>query len=298
MPLGKSLDNILGDYFGQTEVSLENQALARVQSGSLKVEEIKISQVELSPYQTRTRFEQAKILTLSKNIESQGLIQPIIVLKRKVTDSLEPKYVLLAGERRLRAVKLLGWEVVPAVVKTEDELSEKQQAMISAMENLQREDLSPIELSQTYKMLILTQGLTEESLARLLGFSVQYIKNYLRLLTLTQEVKDALAENKIKEGQARHLVGLSPKKQLEVLKVILEKDLTVKEIVKLLKKNKDKSSSISQDTRGKFHQLPPEIITKADKLASNFPNAKLQCKGSLEKGKIVISWGNGKKPAN
>lgn len=290
MPLGKSLDNILGDYFGQTQISL--QPVKNLSKIDALIEEIDLSNIELSPYQTRTKFEASKIESLAKNIQEQGLIQPIIVLRKKFTDTTTPKFVLLAGERRLRAVKLLGQNTILAIVKAEETLSDKQQAMISAMENLQREDLNPIELAQTYKMLMLTQSLDEQNLATLLGNSLQYVKNYLKLLTLAIPVKEALINKLIGEGQARHLIGLAENEQVQYLALIIDKNLTVKEIADLLKKG---LKPIKMKVNSVFHNLPSDVLLKADRFASSFPNSKLECKGDLTKGKIVISWNNNQK---
>jgi len=290
VPLGKSLDNILGDYFGQTQISL--QPVKNLSKIDALIEEIDLSNIELSPYQTRTKFEASKIESLAKNIQEQGLIQPIIVLRKKFTDTTTPKFVLLAGERRLRAVKLLGQNTILAIVKAEETLSDKQQAMISAMENLQREDLNPIELAQTYKMLMLTQSLDEQNLATLLGNSLQYVKNYLKLLTLAIPVKEALINKLIGEGQARHLIGLAENEQVQYLALIIDKNLTVKEIADLLKKG---LKPIKMKVNSVFHNLPSDVLLKADRFASSFPNSKLECKGDLTKGKIVISWNNNQK---
>lgn len=290
MPLGKSLDNILGDYFGETQISL--QPSKDHGKNSAMVEEINLSNIELSPYQTRTRFETSKIESLAQNIKEQGLIQPIIVLRKKFTDTTTPKFVLLAGERRLRAVKLLGHNTILAVIKPEETLTDKQQAMISAMENLQREDLNPIELAQTYKMLMLTQSLDEQSLAIVLGNSPQYVKNYLKLLTLSNPVKEALINKQIGEGQARHLIGYPENEQVQYLALIIEKNLTVKEIAELLKKG---LKPMKMKVNSVFHNLPSDVLLKADRFASSFPNSKLECKGDLTKGKIVISWNNTEK---
>jgi ParB family chromosome partitioning protein len=292
MPLGKSLDNILGDYFGQTEINLNPKTLLQSEELPTGVAEILIENIELSPYQTRTRFEQTKIESLAKDIQDQGLISPVVVLQKKFTQTTEPEYILLAGERRLRAIKFLGHKKILAIIKSENQLSEKQQAMISAMENLQREDLSPIELSQTYKMLMLTQSLDEAGLAQMLGVSGQHIKNYLRLLELSLPVKEALNKKQIGEGQARHLVGLSEQKQLEVLALILEKEMTVKEVIEYLQQ--EKQNAPKTPVKSLFHNLPAEILTKADRFASQFSNSKLKCSGDINKGKIIISWDNSK----
>jgi ParB family chromosome partitioning protein len=288
VPLGKSLDNILDDYFGQTSVDLAtNDDLMQTPQSSLNIQDIPVTQIKLSPYQTRTVFDQEKIQSLSQNIQEQGLIQPIIVIQKKVTSSTKREYVLLAGERRLRAIKLLKWDYIPALIKSEERLSEKQQAMLSAMENLQREDLSPIELSQTFRMLMLTQNINEQQLADMLGSSTQYVKNYLRLLTLSKNVKQALLDRKIGEGQARQLVTLDHDTQDKLLAKIIADELTVKEIKQEIL-NLTKPTKIKIKTVG--HNLPQEYIQRADRFASAFPNSKIKCSGDEKNGKIVISW--------
>lgn len=286
MPLGKSLDSLLTDYFGETKVNLKN-SLSVKQIGM--VVEVPVEKIIVSPFQTRTFFEPEKIQALAENIRKQGVLQPVIVLEVFSNPNNEPGYLLLAGERRLRAIKLLGLTHIPAIVKKADELDEKQQALISATENLQREGLSPLELAQTFKMLILTQSLNEADLAKTLAKTTQYVHNYLNLLTLSAKVKDSLAAKQITEGQARHLVGLDESLQGEVLNQILIKDLTVKEVAELVKQKKNPNPK--QLANSTIHKLPAEIIHKADRFASQFPNSKLKCLGDINKGKIVISWG-------
>ncbi len=280
MPLGKSLGNILGDYFGDEAVSLATP-ISQIAS---PVNFIAVSQIQFNPYQTRTQFDAKKIESLAENIREHGLIHPISVISQE-----DGTYILLAGERRLRAIKQLGQSEILAIVRDKDSLSLQQQAMLSAMENLQREDLNAIELAQTFEMLMNTQNIDELKLSQILETSVQYVRNYLRLLTLSQPVQQALIAKTIGEGQARHLVSLDQEQQTKVLKVILEKDLTVKEIVAYLKQLETNKPSLS--TSSKFHNLEAEIVTKAQKLAESFPNSKLKLQGDNNKGKIIISWG-------
>jgi ParB family transcriptional regulator, chromosome partitioning protein len=306
MALGKSLGNILDDYFGESQVALFNQE----KNKKILLEEIEISQIGLNPYQTREQFDLDKIQSLAKNIQSNGLIHPILVLKKTENPNLKLNslieiekeinqsaqnsqiYSLLAGERRLRAVQSLGNKKILAIIKTEENLNLEQQAMLTAMENLQREDLNALELAETFEMLIKTQKLSEETLADILGHSVQYVKNYLRLLTLASVVKEALKTRKIGEGQARHLVGLSEDFQAKILEEILTKDLTVKEIAELIQKLKSPKNNKEKPNLGEFkHSNAEEIIKKADRIANLFPKSKLRCSGNEKKGKIVISWG-------
>lgn len=288
MPLGKSLNTILDDYFGEDKGAL-NQS--QDPSKITIVRNIKISQIKISSYQTRRFFDPKKIEKLAKNIKKQGLIQPILVLQKKITTSTTPEYILLAGERRLRAVKLLNQTEIMAVIKKEEGLEEKEQAMLSAMENLQREDLNPIELAQTFKMLILTQSIDEEELAEMLGNSVQYVKNYLRLLGLNRQVQEAIIKNQLTESKARFLTGLEEDLQLRLLQEIIDKDLTVKEIQELIKNLKNPKKKIEKTKLKTFvHSKATEIMPKVEKIANYFPNAKMQCQGNEEEGKIIIKW--------
>lgn len=284
MPLGKSLGNILGDYFGEEILDLQTKEEFKQISASF-TSNISINSIELSPYQTRTQFDFEKIQGLAKNIKEHGLIHPVVVIDRKNRLEGQKEYVLLAGERRLRACKLLGYKEILAIIRPQDSLDEKQQAMLSAVENLQREDLTPIELGNTFKMLIQTQNIDEKVLAEMLSTSVQYVKNYLRLLLLSKPVQEALLNKIIGEGQARYLVGLSEEKQFDLLKLIIDKDMTVKEISAYLK-NPEPIKKI----HSKIHNLPSDIVLKASKLAEQFPNVKLKCQGDIKKGRIVISW--------
>jgi ParB family transcriptional regulator, chromosome partitioning protein len=305
MALGKSLGNILGDYFGDEVVNLNEENLNQLKSDSNTtqvtskkdlqskttvgdIQNILIKDIQLSPFQTRRNFIPEKIESLAKSIKETGLIHPVILLLKTNTQESKLEYILIAGERRLRACQYLGAKEIMGLIKREEDLSDSQHAMLTAMENLEREDLNPIELANTFIMLMQTQVLDEKGVAELLKTSVQYVKNYLRLLTLVEPVQDAIANGKIGEGQARHLVGLEMDKQLEMLDLILQKDLTVREIIEILnsKPLKDANKFITKN-----HNINPEYFRRAQKLATFFPNSKLKCLGDDEKGKIVISWG-------
>lgn len=299
MALGKSLGNILGDYFGDEVINLNETVdlqpnttptvATKVQISTSDIQNIAIKDIQLSPFQTRRNFDVDKIESLAKSIIETGLIHPVIILQKTQADETKSnEYVLIAGERRLRACQYLGAVEIMSLIKREEDLSDSQHAMLTAMENLEREDLNPIELANTFIMLMQTQVLDEKGLADLLKSSVQYVKNYLRLLTLVEQVQDAISNGKIGEGQARQLVGLESDKQLEMLDLIIQKDLTVREIIEILsnKPLKEANKFISKN-----HNINPEYFRRAQKLATFFPNSKLKCLGDDDKGKIVISWG-------
>jgi ParB family transcriptional regulator, chromosome partitioning protein len=288
MALGKSLDNILGDYFGDEVVNLNEQKEAIVQVTTGNIRNLPIDDIQLSPFQTRRHFDEGKIQSLAKSIKETGLIHPVIVLQKTQEEGKKVEYILIAGERRLRACQSLGAKEILAMIKREADLSDSQHAMLTAMENLEREDLNAIELANTFIMLMQTQLLDEKGVAELLKMSTQYVKNYLRLLTLVDQVQDAIVMGKIGEGQARHLVGLEMDKQLEMLDLIIQKDLTVREITEILNKQPLKEAN---KFIPKNHNINPEYFRRAQKLATFFPNSKLKCIGDDDKGKIVISWG-------
>ncbi len=295
MALGKSLDSILGDYFGDEVVTLDKDKKVTIEGekksdsniAEIKhsIKEIDVDLVQASPFQTRRNFDPAKISALAQSIKQTGLIHPIVVLK-----NAEGGFLLIAGERRLRAVKSLGEKNILAIIKDESKLNETQHSLLTAMENLQREDLNPVELADTYVILMQTQNLDEEGLAKMLEHSTQYVKNYLRLLSLCDEVKNALIDRTIGEGQARHLVGLEESKQKEMLELIIQKKLTVREIAQILKdanKNIKKANKFIHN----YHNVSNVYFKKAQTLADNFPGSKLKVSGDDKKGRITISWG-------
>ena len=196
MALGKNLGNLLGDYFGEyseeepllsetknfRQINVQDTSQTAVFGDSL-IHSFPVDKITLNPYQTRTQFDFEKIQALAESIKTTGLLNPIIVSKRG------ENYILLAGERRLRAVKLLGQTEILAIVKPDEQLTEADKVLISATENLQREDLTPIELACTYKSLLTVLQIDEKELAERLGVTAQYTKNYLRLLLFPEKSK-------------------------------------------------------------------------------------------------------------
>ena len=189
--------------------------------GSEEVKFIPVDQISPSPYQPRSIFDEDKINELCQTIKTHGIIQPIVVREK------DNKYELIAGERRWRAVKKLGFETVPAIIKN---YNDSQTASIALIENLQREGLTAIEEAVAYQNLIELHGLTQESLAQRLGKGQSTVANKLRLLNLTEEIKNALLNRKITERHARALLPLYDQKvQGKMLQEIIEKELNVKQ---------------------------------------------------------------------
>jgi len=212
-----------------------------------EVKQLPVADISPSPYQPRSVFDEDRIDELCQTIKTHGIIQPIVVRLR------DGKYELIAGERRLRAVKKLGMETIPAIIR---DFNDSQTASIALIENLQRENLTSIEEAIAYQQLIDIHQLTQESLAQRLGKSQSTIANKLRLLHLCDQVKDALLERKISERHARALLPLSEELQIKVLQDIIDKDMNVKQteqrvqlLTKARKKSKPKRFSFSKDIR-------------------------------------------------
>lgn len=214
-----------------------------------EVKNIPVDQIVPSPYQPRTIFDDDKIEELCQTIKTHGIIQPIVV---RVRDN---KFEIIAGERRWRAVKKLGMGTIPAIIK---EFNDSQAASIALIENLQREGLTAIEEAIAYQQLLDLHGLTQESLAQRLGKGQSTIANKLRLLNLSEPVKQSLMERHISERHARAMLSLTDEEtQKKLLNEIISKDLNVKQTEERIKlilqvgenKKKPRRISFSRDVR-------------------------------------------------
>ncbi|XJZ27325.1 nucleoid occlusion protein [Bacillota bacterium Lsc_1132] len=238
----------LGDKEGQEEHN-RNFDIEKP-SDQDEIRKIPIDQIVPNRFQPRTVFDDEKIEELSRTIHIHGIIQPIVVREFE-TD----RYEIIAGERRWRAMKKLGWDVVPAIIKN---LTDTETASVALIENLQREELSPIEEAIAYGKLLELHNLTQEALAQRLGKGQSTVANKLRLLKLPQPIQDALLNKQITERHARSLIPLKdPDKQVKLLEEIIEKNLNVKQteerVVRLLEsknqKPKPKRKAFSKDMR-------------------------------------------------
>lgn len=196
---------------------------------SERLEVIPINDIYPNPYQPRLEFSDEELEELSKSIQENGLIQPIIIRKSDIIG-----YELIAGERRLRACKRLGLTHITAIVKEVSDQESRKQAII---ENLQRSNLNPIEEAKAYHNLIAGEGYNHEHLARVMGKSRPYITNILRLLQLPQKIQDNLEEGRISQGHARALLGINdPKKQEAIFEKLLLEKWSVRQLEKQIEK--------------------------------------------------------------
>ncbi|MCA0151314.1 MULTISPECIES: nucleoid occlusion protein [Rossellomorea] len=235
---------------GEKEQDVESEESNVVEEDRDEVRKIQVSQIIPNRFQPRTVFNDEKIEELSRTIHTHGIIQPIVV--RQYDDD---QFEIIAGERRYRAVQKLGWETVPAIVKN---LNDTETASVALIENLQREELSPIEEAIAYGKLLELHDLTQEALAQRLGKGQSTVANKLRLLKLPEEIQSALLDKQITERHARALIPLkNAEKQIQLLQEIIEKSLNVKQtedrVVKMqegtTQKPKPKRKAFSKDMR-------------------------------------------------
>lgn len=213
-----------------------------------EVRELAVEWIEPNRFQPRVVFQEEKIHELASTIAVHGMIQPIVVRQLE-----EDRYEIISGERRYRAAISLGHSAVPVIIRS---FTDEQTASAALIENVQREDLSPIEEAIAYKKLLDLSELTQQSLAATIGKSQSFIANKLRLLKLPEDVQQAIAEKQITERHARALLPLKqPQLQSELLQIIQTKQLNVKQtedrVMKMLEKAqpKPRKKAISRDIR-------------------------------------------------
>ncbi|MBU9710622.1 ParB/RepB/Spo0J family partition protein [Evansella tamaricis] len=241
------------------------------------VQEIKISELRPNPYQPRKIFETEAIEELKTSIEQHGILQPIIVRK-----SIKG-YEIVVGERRYRAAKEAKLEVVPAVVRdlTEDEMME-----IALIENLQREDLNPLEEAKAYQKLMEHLQVTQEELSKKLGKSRPHIANHVRLLQLPQLAQDFIAEGKLSMGHGRALLGLKRKEKLTAtIQKVLNEKLSVRQLEELVQQL---NKNVSRETKQKKPASP--FIRESESRLKEYFGTNVNIKKGRKKGKIEIDF--------
>ncbi|MCK4642740.1 ParB/RepB/Spo0J family partition protein [bacterium] len=214
--LGRGLDALFTD-----EGSSSNEILM-----------IPLGKLLPNPEQPRKHFSEEKIISLADTIKKEGVISPLIVIKKDNT------YLIVAGERRYRASKIAGLDELPCIVR---DLHSDDILTISLIENIQREDLNPIEEAMGVKDILSKTGFTHEKVAKILGKSRVYVTNLLRLLTLPAVIIDLIANNKLSEGHGRTLVGMSDETALRFAKKVIENDLSVRKLEDIVGLRKERS---------------------------------------------------------
>ena len=263
--------NVLGKGLGAIFPDLLNDFDKKKTVFSCGIEELRPNR-----YQPRKSFNDNSQKQLIASIKNTGIIQPIVVRK------LDNGYEIIAGERRWRAAQAAGLKDVPIVIR---EATDMQTAEMSLIENIQREELNPLEEANAYVTLIETFKLSQEEISSRAGKDRSTIANTIRLLKLPAKVKTALVEKKISSGHARSLLSCgSIEEQIEALALILKKDLNVRETERLIQKAKKRPANKKQDSK------KDRFLNDLEKaLAAKFM-AKVQIKGSAKKGLIEIRY--------
>ncbi|EAL0270560.1 ParB/RepB/Spo0J family partition protein [Campylobacter lari] len=265
--LGRGLSSILADIDEVYEKELG--------SNEGRIEEIDIDLISPNPYQPRKNFDTQALEELAGSIKEYGLIQPVVVFKKDEFD-----YILIAGERRFRACKLLEKEQIKAVVLNVDDIKLRELALI---ENIQRENLNPIELAHSYKELLEIHDITQEKLADLIHKSRPQIANTLRLLNLNEQTQNFIIEGKISQGHAKVLVGLEKEEEKMVVDTIIGQKLNVRDTEKLIKNFKNTNQLEKSTNSNKQYQ---SIINLKEKIES------LGLKVNAKDLKITINFEN------
>ena len=262
--LGKGLDAL----FPNVEVSKDET-----------VQEIKLRELRPNPYQPRKNFRTEAIEELKQSIMEHGILQPIIARK-----SIRG-YEIVAGERRYRAAKEAGLKTVPVVVR---KLNEQQMMELAILENLQREDLNPIEEAAAYQTLLEKLNFTQEQLAHRLGKSRPHIANYVRLLSLPEDIKNYISEGKISMGHGRALLGLKKKELLtSVIEKILKETMNVRQLENYIHQLNE---TVSRETKNAKQPKKDIFIKQRESILREKLGTSVTIKQSKKKGKIEIEF--------
>ena len=279
--LGKGLDALFSIYEDEEKEQKVNSTQQSDNAVSSGVNEIDIRKIDPNKNQPRKRFDANSLKELTESIKQHGIIQPIIVNEEK-----NGRYTIIAGERRFRASINAGLKTIPAIVR---KYSERQIKEVSLVENLQREDLNPIEAAKAIRELMTEYNFTQETVADRIGKSRPLVANTLRLLSLSPEVIEMIEQNKISAGHGKCLVAVEDKhKQIELAKLVIENRLTVRDLENLIRNEKPGQRNVS--LREKVVQSI-ELKELGHRLQRLF-RTKVKIVGDDNKGKISIAYFN------
>jgi ParB family chromosome partitioning protein len=244
-----------------------------------QIRDIKLNQLRPNPYQPRKEFRPEAIQELKESIETHGILQPLIVRK-----SIKG-YEIVVGERRFRAAKEAGLKTVPAVIR---EFDEQKMMELALIENLQREDLNPVEEAQAYHQLMEGLRVTQEELAKRLGKSRPHIANHLRLLQLPEKIQHLIAENTLSMGHGRTLLGLKNKDQLNtVANRIVKEQMNVRQLEALIQQL---NKNVPRETSPKKKEKKDVFIREKEAVLRERFGTSVEIKKSRKKGKIEIEF--------
>jgi len=264
--MAKGLGKGISAFFPEESIHSDN-----------RVEYVAVSKLIVNPFQPRKIFNEEALQELAESIKEHGIIQPIVVRKK------EKKYEIIAGERRFRATKLAGLKEIPAIVK---EMTEQQMMEVAILENLQREDLTPIEEAEAYSSLIENLNFTQDMLAKRLGKSRPHIANHIRLLQLPEDVRKLMNEGVLSMGHGRALLGLKNKGRIaEIAQKVIAQSLNVRQLESLVHQLNE---GVSHETKEKVKK--DVFVQATESQLREYFGTSVQVKKQKNKGKIEIEF--------
>jgi ParB family chromosome partitioning protein len=280
MTVNRGLGRGLSALFSDTDAEYENSSHKQPDTVSAEgTAFIPLNKIYPNPSQPRKTFDSEALNELARSIKQHGVLQPIILARKP------DGYMIVAGERRFKAAQIAGIESIPAVVKkyTEEQISE-----IALIENLQREDLNPVEAALALRQLMENHTLTQDDIAHKIGKSRSAIANLLRLLALPDEILDMVRRNEISEGHARCLIGLDPEEALKLARSAAHSGLSVRETERAAKfgRGRIKSSSLGYLTQIKPDRELKQLVEDMQRVFGT----KVSAVGSENKGRIYIDY--------
>jgi ParB family chromosome partitioning protein len=278
--LGRGLSALLSDSPATADEKLETDIPVAAPASTSSLGEISIDEIEVNPFQPRQHFDEDALKELAESIKVHGIIQPVTV--RRLTKN---QYQLISGERRYQAAKQAGLAYIPAYVRSADDQQMLEMALI---ENIQRENLNPIEVALSYQRLITEIGLKQEELGDRVGKNRTTVTNYLRLLKLPPDIQAALRDNKLSMGHARAIINVeNPDSQLYIFKKTITDDLSVRKVEELARQVA--SGEVEEDPKTAQIKQPREIVQLQSKLSSHF-GTKVKVSGNGKRGDIRIPF--------
>ncbi len=276
--LGKGLDELIPTDISQLDELVADSLPQEVRASEKNTSEISVDAIDTNPYQPRSEFEETELQQLSESIKQHGVLQPLILTKES-----DMSYKLVAGERRLRAAKLAGLKTVPAIVRS---FSEQQKLEVALIENVQRENLRPLEQAAAYARLEDQFNMSQAEISKAVGKAQSTVANIMRLLKLTQKGKTALNDGVITEGHARCLLALvDPVRQDQFLNYIIKHNLTVRHAENLVREFKG-GVEIKKRKVAAAEAPQRKIITDLGK----FLGTKVSLQKSAKGGKVQIEY--------
>lgn len=280
--LGRGLDSLIPGAGSESGIKVERAA-----SPLTSIREIDLEQISPNPFQPRSEFDREKLQELTESVSRLGVIQPITVKKVSIG-----RYQIISGERRFRAAKAASLKTIPAYVKEADESSMLEMALV---ENIQREDLDPIDIAISFQRLIEECSLTQEALSPRVGKNRATIANYLRLLRLPPEIQLAVKSGAISMGHAKALLGLEDGNlQKRIVDSIVSDELSVRQTEDLVRK----LSSPRTEKTAKASFKPGETAVSAGKLLGKFFGGKVTVKAKEKGGEVILRYSDEKQLAS